>query len=100
MDTRDSDTGERATRYERGLILANLIPPRDIGVEIALAVALAIVGNRPADSGAEPYDMADRLAVDDGERAWVRETDGTYVYVRPYLVRIIGPIPEHLGSRF
>jgi len=99
VDARNSDTGEFTALNERMLVLAYLIPLRDVRIEIALTVELGEVGERTADCGAEPEYVSHCFLIDDGQGAGVCETDRTDVHVRTCLVRVVLRIAEHLDPR-
>src|SRR3989344_4735489 len=91
--------GEFPTSDERVLVLTNLIPLRNVRIEITLAIEFSKIGDGPPDRGTDAYDMSHCLAINDGERPRVRHADGTDVYVRPRLVGVVLRVAKHLRPR-
>ena len=98
MDACDSDATELAPCDEGVFVLANLIPLRDIGVEVTLAIKLGDVSERAAKRYTHAQDMLYCFTIDDWQGPRVRKADGADVDIRAPLVRVIATIAKHLGA--
>jgi len=77
--------------------LADLISLRDVRIKITLAIELGKIGERAADCDAKPQNMSDGFAINNWQRARVRETDRTDVYIWSRLIRVVRGVAEHLS---
>ena len=80
--------------------MAQLITLRDVGVEVVLAVELAVVGNGAAHGKAHAQYLPHRLFVDDGQGPGMPHTDRADIDVRARLVRVVFGRTKHLGLCF
>src|SRR3989344_167977 len=80
-------------------ILTDLIPLRNVGIEVTLAVKLTEVRNNSIDRRTDTEHMPHRFPIDDRERPGVCHTDRTDIYIWPRLVRVVPGVAEHLGPR-
>ena len=71
-----------AFAHNRMLVLADLIPGRQIGVEVVLAVETTYDVDMGVQPEPRPYRLCDALPVDDGQHPRKRRIDETHLRVR------------------
>jgi hypothetical protein len=84
---------------ERNLILRNLIPLRQVWIEVVLPFEERMLFDRTAKRQPDGNDFLDRRPINDGQRPRVPHAHGTYVRIRSTRQRLIEAITEHLSSR-
>jgi hypothetical protein len=82
VDAADADLADAAVGGDRLVELRDLVPLRQIGIEVVLAREDGALVHQAAGGERDPHRQLDRLAIEHRQRARVAETDRADVRVR------------------